>query len=96
MIPMDRKQEVDCMPSVISELSGMINQKLTEVPPSAIRAFDNEISSVPGIIKLTLGEPDFAVPDHVKMAAVRALQKTIPITPSQPERLNLGKPSQRI
>lgn len=47
MIPMDRKQEVDCMPSVISELSGMINQKLTEVPPSVIRAFDNEISSVP-------------------------------------------------
>ena len=61
------------MPSVISELSGMINQKLTEVPPSAIRAFDNEISSVPGIIKLTLGEPDFAVPDHVKMAAVKSI-----------------------
>ena len=73
MIPMDRKQEVDCMPSVISELSGMINQKLTEVPPSVIRAFDNEISSVPGIIKLTLGEPDFAVPDHVKMAAVKSI-----------------------
>ena len=51
----------------------MINQKLTEVPPSVIRAFDNEISSVPGIIKLTLGEPDFAVPDHVKMAAVKSI-----------------------
>ncbi len=61
------------MPSVISALSGMINKKLTEVPPSAIRAFDNEISSVPGIIKLTLGEPDFATPDHVKMAAVKSI-----------------------
>lgn len=84
------------MPSVISELSGMINQKLTEVPPSAIRAFDNEISSVPGIIKLTLANRILLCLTTSKWLRSRALQKTIPITPSQPERLNLGKPSQRI
>ena len=53
------------MPEVIQELTGLQNQKLTQVPPSAIRAFDNEISAVDGIIKLTLGEPDFATPEHV-------------------------------
>ena len=62
------------MPEVIQELTGLQNQKLTQVPPSAIRAFDNEISAVDGIIKLTLGEPDFATPEHVKEAAIKSIQ----------------------
>ena len=38
-----------------------------------IRQFDQSISDVPGIKKLTLGEPDFTTPDHVKEAAKTAI-----------------------
>lgn len=62
------------MPSLADNLQGMVNQRVAELPPAQIRAFDDEISTVPGIVKLTLGEPDFAVPDHVKQAAVRSIE----------------------
>ncbi|WP_125572121.1 aminotransferase class I/II-fold pyridoxal phosphate-dependent enzyme [Lacticaseibacillus songhuajiangensis] len=50
------------------------NHLLQKVAPSAIRAVDQQISPIPGIIKLTLGEPDFAVPEHVKQATVAAIE----------------------
>ena len=43
-----------------------------------IRQFDQSISDVPGILKLTLGEPDFTTPDHVKEAA-KAIAKTLKV-----------------
>lgn len=62
------------MPAADPNLRPLGNQVLAQIAPSAIRAFDNEISQIPGIIKLTLGEPDFAVPDHVKEAVIRGVQ----------------------
>ncbi len=38
-----------------------------------IRQFDQSISEIPEMLKLTLGEPDFLTPDHVKEAAKRAI-----------------------
>ena len=40
---------------------------------SLIRTFDQEASSIPNILKLTLGEPDFATPEFITRAAVDAL-----------------------
>lgn len=62
------------MPETLTSLTPLRNQLLDTVAPSAIRSFDNQISSVPGIIKLTLGEPDFNVPEHVKAAAIRSIE----------------------
>lgn len=45
-----------------------MNERLEQLQPSAILTFDAEVSKIPGIIKLTLGEPDFNTPDHVKNA----------------------------
>ncbi|KRM86554.1 aminotransferase class I/II-fold pyridoxal phosphate-dependent enzyme [Lacticaseibacillus thailandensis] len=61
------------MPELKSSITGLGNQALSTVPPSAIRAVDNKISNIPGIIKLTLGEPDFAVPEHIKEATKAAI-----------------------
>lgn len=61
------------MPKLKSTLTALGNHALAEIEPSAIRAVDQRISSIPGIIKLTLGEPDFAVPDHIKAATVAAI-----------------------
>lgn len=54
-------------------LSNRFNKNLDKIEIPLIRQFDQSISDVPGIIKLTLGEPDFATPDHVKEAAKKAI-----------------------
>ncbi|USS92298.1 aminotransferase class I/II-fold pyridoxal phosphate-dependent enzyme [Fructobacillus americanaquae] len=61
------------MVQVKESLSKQYNQLFDIVPPAAIRAVDIKLSAVPDIIKLTLGEPDFAVPDVVKEAVKKAV-----------------------
>ncbi|MCO6183082.1 pyridoxal phosphate-dependent aminotransferase [Leuconostoc fallax] len=61
------------MPEVKQSILSSLNKRLDLVKPGAIRAFDNEISSIPDILKLTLGEPDFNVPDHIKQAAIDSI-----------------------
>ena len=62
------------MPKLSSEVSGIVNQTIKNMPMSGIRGFDNKVSQIPGILKLTLGEPDFNVPEHIKQAAIRGIQ----------------------
>jgi len=50
-----------------------LNQTLQKIQPNAIRAFDAKTSQIPEILKLTLGEPDFNVPDHIKQAAIASI-----------------------
>lgn len=54
-------------------LTDRFNKNLNKIEVSLIRQFDQSISDVPGIMKLTLGEPDFTTPDHVKEAAKAAI-----------------------
>lgn len=62
------------MPELAADLTGTINHKLSAQRPSGIREFDQEVSKVPGILKLTLGEPDMNVPEHVKQAAIKSIE----------------------
>ena len=55
------------------DLTQRFNKNLDKIEVSMIRQFDQSISDVPGIKKLTLGEPDFTTPDHVKEAAKAAI-----------------------
>lgn len=54
-------------------LSNRFNKNLDRIEVSLIRQFDQSISSIPGIVRLTLGEPDFTTPDHIKVAAKAAI-----------------------
>lgn len=54
-------------------LTNRFNKNLDKIEVSLIRQFDQSISDVPRIMKLTLGEPDFTTPDHVKEAAKAAI-----------------------
>ncbi|MGM0158240.1 aromatic amino acid aminotransferase [Enterococcus sp. AZ191] len=56
-------------------LTNRFNRRLKTVEISKIRDFDQQISSIPGIIKLTLGEPDFSTPEHVKQAGITAIEE---------------------
>jgi aminotransferase len=62
------------MPEAKASLLNRLNQHLNLVQPNAIRAFDTEVSAIPDVIKLTLGEPDFDVPDHIKQAAIASIE----------------------
>ena len=53
------------MPELANDLA--LSKKIQSVKASGIRIFDNKVSTIPGIIKLTLGEPDMNTPEHVKM-----------------------------
>lgn len=55
------------------DLSKRFNKNLNKIEVSMIRQFDQSISDIPDILKLTLGEPDFATPKHIKEAAKRAI-----------------------
>ncbi|MBY5035129.1 pyridoxal phosphate-dependent aminotransferase [Streptococcus gallolyticus] len=54
-------------------LQDRFNKNLNRIEVSMIRQFDQSISDIPGILKLTLGEPDFTTPDHIKEAAKVAI-----------------------
>ena len=58
----------------VMNVSNLFNPNLDKIQISAIRRFDQEVSKIPGILKLTLGEPDFNPPQHVEDAAVAAVR----------------------
>lgn len=51
-----------------------LNQNLSGLRRSAIRAYTNLAAATPGCIKLTLGEPDMDTPANIRAAASAALE----------------------
>ncbi|WP_412989226.1 aminotransferase class I/II-fold pyridoxal phosphate-dependent enzyme [Pediococcus siamensis] len=58
----------------MSKLINRMKKEVSALTPSEILAFNQEIAEIPDIVKLTLGEPDFNTPDHVKAAAIRSIE----------------------
>lgn len=56
------------------DLTKRFNKQVDKIAVSMIRQFDEQVTDIEGIIKLTLGEPDFNTPDHVKTAAHDAIK----------------------
>ncbi|EMF0285357.1 pyridoxal phosphate-dependent aminotransferase [Enterococcus hirae] len=56
-------------------LTNRFNYRLAKIAVSQIRSFDQQISAIPDVIKLTLGEPDFPTPEHVKQAGITAIEE---------------------
>ncbi|RDX02290.1 aminotransferase class I/II-fold pyridoxal phosphate-dependent enzyme [Listeria kieliensis] len=52
-----------------------IRPELAEIQISGIRRFNTRVSGTLGMIKLTLGEPDFYTPEHIKQAAIDAIHE---------------------
>ncbi|EGO8834526.1 TPA: pyridoxal phosphate-dependent aminotransferase [Enterococcus faecalis] len=55
------------------DLTNRFNRQVNKIAVSLIRQFDEQVSGIEGILKLTLGEPDFNTPEHVKNAAKEAI-----------------------
>lgn len=58
----------------MTDVSQRYNKRLDQIAVSLIRQFDERVSNIPNILKLTLGEPDFNTPEHVKQAGIQAIQ----------------------
>ncbi|MGK0551822.1 pyridoxal phosphate-dependent aminotransferase [Enterococcus faecalis] len=57
------------------ELTNRFNPQVKKIAVSLIRQFDEQVSGIDNILKLTLGEPDFNTPEHVKTAAKTAIDQ---------------------
>lgn len=58
----------------MTDLTNRFNKQVDIIAVSLIRQFDERVSSIPNILKLTLGEPDFNTPEHVKKAGIEAIE----------------------
>ncbi|WP_208558867.1 pyridoxal phosphate-dependent aminotransferase [Marinilactibacillus kalidii] len=61
----------------MTALNKLFNTQTQEIEISGIRVFDEKISSIEGLIKLTLGQPDFPTPQHVKDAGIAAINNNM-------------------
>lgn len=52
-----------------------VSDKVRSVEISGIRKFFNKVSEVPEAVSLTLGQPDFNVPEAIKKAMIRAIEE---------------------
>lgn len=57
------------------DLTKRFNKQVDKIAVSMIRQFDEQVTNIDGVIKLTLGEPDFNTPEHVKTAAHDAINQ---------------------
>ena len=51
-----------------------MNKNLVNVEMSGIRKFSNKVKNIDGAISLTLGQPDFNVPDVVRDGLLKAIK----------------------
>lgn len=57
----------------MNPLQDRFNNQTYKIEVSDIRKFDERVSIIDGMLKLTLGEPDFNTPSHIKEAAIDAI-----------------------
>lgn len=57
-----------------TELEHLINQQVKDIEISGIRKFSNMVSQMDNLISLTIGQPDFPTPEHVKNAGIKAIE----------------------
>ena len=57
------------------DYSSVLNSRIQNVAPSAIRKFFDILEEMPDAISLGIGEPDFVTPWHIRNAGIRSLEK---------------------
>jgi aminotransferase len=54
-------------------LSNYLCKKVCDIPPSGIQKFLEIINSMPDVLSLGVGEPDFVTPQHIRQAAIASM-----------------------
>lgn len=53
----------------------VLAQRVRSVKPSGIRKFFDIINTMPEVISLGVGEPDFVTPEHIRQAGIRSIEE---------------------
>src|SRR2546425_8288275 len=53
----------------------VLSQRVRQVKPSGIRKFFDIINTMPDVISLGIGEPDFVTPAHIRQAGIRSIEQ---------------------
>lgn len=53
----------------------VLSQRVRKVRPSGIRKFFDIINTMPNVISLGVGEPDFVTPEHIRQAGIRSIEQ---------------------
>ena len=56
-------------------MSQRISRRVAAVPPSGIRKFFDIAATMPDVISLGIGEPDFVTPDVIRQAGISSLER---------------------
>ncbi|MHC5269069.1 pyridoxal phosphate-dependent aminotransferase [Enterococcus sp. LJL98] len=59
----------------MNKLQDRFNPQVNQIAISLIRQFDERVSTIPNVLRLTLGEPDFDTPEAVKDAGIQAIEQ---------------------
>jgi aminotransferase len=58
----------------IMDYSKVLSSKVQQIKPSGIRKFFDMLEGMEGVVALTVGQPDFVTPWHIRDAAIECLQ----------------------
>jgi aminotransferase len=59
----------------LASMENLVNGRVRAIQISGIRQFFNKVKDYPGAVSLTIGQPDFATPEHVKEAGKAAIDQ---------------------
>lgn len=59
----------------MNKLQQRFNPQVNQIAVSLIRQFDERVSSIPNILRLTIGEPDFNTAEAVKTSGILAIEQ---------------------
>src|SRR2546430_7372640 len=73
-LPLIKKQE-GIQVSMDTLKREVLSERVRLVKPSGIRRFFDIINTMPEVISLGIGEPDFVTPEHISQAGIRSIQQ---------------------
>ena len=53
----------------------VLAERVRKVKPSGIRKFFDIINTMPEVISLGVGEPDYITPEHIRQAGMRSIEQ---------------------
>ncbi|GAC1632193.1 MAG: aminotransferase [Ktedonobacteraceae bacterium] len=53
----------------------LLSQRVHQIKPSGIRKFFDIINTMPNVISLGVGEPDFVTPEHIRQAGIESIRQ---------------------
>ena len=57
------------------EYAKILSANVQDIKPSGIRKFFDMLSGMDDVVGLTVGEPDFVTPWHIRVAGIESLEK---------------------